>query len=611
MSWSLELFERQSYGGDLEGAARSLLDLLNRLNNNYGDIGQEFNLHPSSEISLSALQDHAIVRLCSAITCLFANQQFAFTPVALAQVLNWHRWISTIFSASNFINADHLLRSMNVSDHDGSVEISESKLQQFIMLFSPDSGVPINIERLYENNSLTAVGLGLALLSPRFLGTVAAHNKREILLPWLTDKLAYIDSIDQLPTTILHDVYMHCSYANSSNRHDIKRSINRLVRKSLYDAGFNFSKIDRPLTKGKKKKPLMLVVLEWFSKGHSIYRTHSKTIAGAREIFEVVAIAYPNMIDDVGSGVFDEVVSLNSDLPLIEQIRFIDNIARENNAQVLYMPSVGMFPLTLFLSNARICPLQLMALGHPATSHSEEMDYVVVEEDYVGDPSCFSEKLLLLPSDGMPYRPSELLDQIKPLFLEKGRDAIVDIVVCATTMKLNPEFLGVCAKIAERANTPVKFHFLVGQAVGFVYPAVQRFVKQFLGEAAIVYPHQPYPNYIEVIARADLFLNPFPFGNTNGIIDTISAGLVGVCKTGREVFEHIDQGLFERLAMPSWLIAKTNDEYVSSALRLIENPDERMHLRKTLSGDNRVKVLFEGRPKIMGQLIYEKRIELK
>ena len=34
----------------------------------------------------------------------------------------------------------------------------------------------------------------------------------------------------------------------------------------------------------------------------------------------------------------------------------------------------------------------------------------------------------------------------------------------------------------------------------------------------------------------DMFLSPFPFGNTNGIVDAFTAGLPGVCKTGREVF---------------------------------------------------------------------------
>jgi predicted O-linked N-acetylglucosamine transferase (SPINDLY family) len=286
-----------------------------------------------------------------------------------------------------------------------------------------------------------------------------------------------------------------------------------------------------------------------------------------------------------------------------DQLKFIQKISIERDAQILYMPSVGMFPLTMFLCNLRVAPLQAMALGHPATSHSDVMDFVVVEEDYIGDPKCFSEQLMKLPKDGMPYRKSELIDRIQPLYLKKEKGATVDIVVCATVMKINPEFLRVCAAIANEAKKEVRFHFLVGQAIGLLYVSVKRFIHNYLGGKAIVYQHQPYPDYIDVIAKCDLFLNPFPFGNTNGIIDTVSAGLVGVCKTGDEVFEHIDQGLFERLNFPSWMIAKTNEEYIKAAVRLIDNSQERIALRKKLTGEQAIQLIFNGRPEIMGGML--------
>lgn len=271
-------------------------------------------------------------------------------------------------------------------------------------------------------------------------------------------------------------------------------------------------------------------------------------------------------------------------------------------ADICYMPSVGMFPLTMWLANVRIAPLQLMALGHPATTHSPQIDWVVVEEDYVGSPECFSEKLLMLPKDGMPYRPSvaaQGLEVLKPL---DPNPSIVRIAVCATTMKLNPRFFDACRRIADEASVKVHFEFLIGQNQGLVRPAVERVARQFLGDRVTVHPHQDYVRYMDVIAGCDMFINPFPFGNTNGIIDTVSAGLVGVCMTGPEVHEHIDQGLFERLAFPAWLVASTIDEYVSSAVRLAQNHTQRLELSGQLSGIQRVQVLFKGRAQIMGQM---------
>ncbi len=39
-----------------------------------------------------------------------------------------------------------------------------------------------------------------------------------------------------------------------------------------------------------RSKPLMLVILEWFNSGHSIYRTHSSTLRAARDQFRLMVL---------------------------------------------------------------------------------------------------------------------------------------------------------------------------------------------------------------------------------------------------------------------------------------------------------------------------------
>jgi predicted O-linked N-acetylglucosamine transferase (SPINDLY family) len=229
------------------------------------------------------------------------------------------------------------------------------------------------------------------------------------------------------------------------------------------------------------------------------------------------------------------------------------------------------------------------------------MDYVVVEEDYVGDDACFSEKLLKLPKDGMPYRPSVALQELQLPEPHEPTD-VVKIAIAATTIKLNPGFFEACVRIANEAKTPVQFHFLVGQASGLLYPQVRNVIRRFLGDKAVVYKHQNYDAYMKVIAGCDMFLNLFPFGNTNGIVDTVWAGLMGVCRTGREVHEHIDEGMFRRLGFPEWTIAHTTDEYVQAALRLIDNPEERAQLAGEVCGQQAVeKHIFKGRPEVLAK----------
>jgi len=608
MAFSLEKFESLAYSRNREMGMRELLALLHDLDEHYGNVGAQFSALPLQSVSERELNQHIWTRAAAAASCLLADDALFFAPEWRQNVLAHHRWLSTLFAATPFRNADHVMRALNLSEGDqksnlNQLQIGEADLLKFCLLYSPESEVPLDLDALWKADKVLAAGLCLVLLSPRFLGSPSAHTKREKILPWLTQHLAQIDDIEQLPLGVLHDLYMHCSYADRADKHDIKKPINELIRRKLSLNGFKDLEptAAKRSKKPNKKKPVLLVVLEWFTSSLSIYRTHSLTMEAAREQFEVVALAYENCTDDITRKVFDELVTIPRQSSLLDQIRFIQNEASQRNAKVLYMPSVGMFPLTMWLTNLRIAPLQMIALGHPATTHSHAIDYVVVEEDYVGNEACFSEKLLKLPKDGMPYRPSAAAEGLKVIVKPKPKPEVVLIAMCATTMKINPRFLNTCARIVKESKVPVHFQFLIGHAMGLSFPNLQRVVHQYLGPHVTVFPHQHYTAYMDVIAGCDMFINPFPFGNTNGIIDTISAGLVGICKTGPEVHEHIDEGLFQRLGLPEWLITQTEEDYVNAAVRLANNHEERLSLRQTYSGADKVNVLFEGRPQIMGE----------
>ncbi|EJA8414087.1 TPA: cobalt ABC transporter permease, partial [Salmonella enterica] len=123
-----------------------------------------------------------------------------------------------------------------------------------------------------------------------------------------------LDSLDFLPTAVLHDVYMHCSYADLTEKHRIKRSLNDLIRRSLLAGDFKDIAVgdnrgqtatDAPEVQGPPKKPVMLVVLEWFTSQHSVYRTHSRALAALRGRFTVHAVGLTSAVDTVSRQVFD------------------------------------------------------------------------------------------------------------------------------------------------------------------------------------------------------------------------------------------------------------------------------------------------------------------
>lgn len=604
--FSLENFEYLCYARQQEPAARELVRLLQLIDRQYGQLSGKFSLQVSPAVTPAELEQHMLTRVTSAISALLSDPSFHLSPNGFGQLINFQRWLSALFGASHFINADHILRSLNFGGPQSEVfEVKPLDLVKFCLLYSPESELVLDVEALWAQNKPLAAALFLALMSPRFLGTPAAHSKREALLQWLPDRLHELESLEGLPVGVLHDVYMHCSYADLPQRHRIKGAINQLLQKKLHAEGLHdLAQTGEARVDG---KPVMLVLLEWFSGGHSIYRTHSKTLEAARRHFHVVAMGYAANTDELGRAVFDEFITLEQPADLMGSLRTVREIARARRPRVFYMPSVGMFPITMFAANLRVAPLQVAALGHPATTHSASIDYISVEDDFVGDPACFSEKLLRLPADGQPYRPTAIPFAVPRL--ERSDQPVVNVAIAATTMKLNPRFLSACQRIVElSAQEPggrareVRLHFLVGQAQGLLYPQLHRLILRYV-PGAQVYPHQPYQQYLSIFNQCDMFLSPLPFGNTNGIIDAFTVGLPGICKTGPEVFEHIDEGLFRRVGLPDWTIAATLDDYILAAVRLATDYQARSALYALLAHPQAMQTLFEGRPESLGDAL--------
>jgi hypothetical protein len=604
MAFSLENFETACYNRQHERAGRELASLLQDLDSNFGALGQGFQAQGLRGLAPQEFNTHFVTRACAAISCLFADPDFHFSTEWQRRAFELHRWMSALFAASPFHNADHVLRALTASQDGQPLSVNNRDLHKFCTLYTQESEIEIDVDAMWEQAPVLTASLCLSLMSPRFLGTRAAHQKRETLLRWLPNKLSQIDNMLDLPFGIVHDVYMHCSYADAAYKHDIKKSINGLIRQHLLREGFvdrvEINQADAPkLVDG---KPVVLVVMEWFSGSHSVYRTHSRSLRALRERFHVVGMGYAHAVDEKGRAVFDSFVEIDQQTALLDQMRVVMAQAQTLQPSVFYCPAVGMFPLTIFLANLRFAPIQVAALGHGASTMAPCMDYYVLDEDFIGDPACFSETLIRMPVDGMPFVRSSAQQELVPVL--RDNPEVVRVAIASSLMKFNPRFLQACQQIVLRSRIPVELHFMPGMAVGLGHVQLKSLVARYM-PTAVVHAHLPYPEYMQVLNQCDLYINPFPYGNMNGIADMAFQGLVGVCRTGPDVHEHIDEGIFRRLGLPDWLIAETDEAYVQAALRLIENPAERLALRRDLLDREAVEVLYQGRDEVLGQKLLE------
>lgn len=608
---SVERFEQAVAEKNHEVACTELLAILGKLDTNFGlikDIEIEFPVQLLADTLDKERDIFFCTKMATAITALFSDKALTLSNAGIQRFFSYQRWLSLIFASSPYVNADHILdvynKSATKSKTDIQLDADHNSLAKFCIFYLPESNYSLSLDSLWALDKVLCASLCFALQSPRFIGTPAAFSKRAAILQWFPAKLAELEDLNNVPASISHDVYMHCSYDITPNKHLVKKSLNDVIRRHLLECNWE----DRNVSVVGKinGKPVMVVLLEHFHSAHSIYRTHSTSMIAARQQFHLIGLG-DSAVDQAGREVFDEFYDVSGS-SIIESLNKIRDICENVKPSVFYMPSIGMDLKTIFASNARFAPIQAIALGHPATTHSDFIEYVVVEDDYVGSEECFSEKLLRLPKDALPYVPSVLAPVSVKYKLRENPD-VVHIGIAATTMKLNPYFLEALKAIRDRANVEVHFHFALGQSMGVTHPYVERFIKTYLGDSATAYPHYPYEQYMRTLYKCDMMLNPFPFGNTNGIIDMVTLGLVGVCKTGAEVHEHIDEGLFKRLGLPEWLIANTVDEYVERAIRLAENHAERLALRRQIIDNNGLQTLFTGDPSPMGREFLAKLAE--
>jgi hypothetical protein len=236
---------------------------------------------------------------------------------------------------------------------------------------------------------------------------------------------------------------------------------------------------------------------------------------------------------------------------------------------------VGMSPHVIALASLRLAPVQAASFGHTATTMSPVIDYMILPEDFVGDPACFSETVIGAPAAAMPYCPRADADY--EAVRGRGAEARaaraaspgagVRIAVAASVMKLSPPFFDALARASQEAGVPVAYEIFPLGSHDLGHAALALQLAQRL-PMALVHPELDYPDYVERLATCDFFVCPFPYGNMNSILDAVLVGLPGVCLDGLEAHAHADAAYFRRMGFPAALTTTSVDDYVAAIARL-------------------------------------------
>lgn len=542
----LETFERLVYARRYEEAMSALSDSIIFIKNGGG-----IAFHGQTQLT----PDHLFTRFASAIGIMFADPAFKLSYPWFLRLVGDHATLHGIFRASSFGNMDYLLAQVGTRGGADGSQLNftgDQAIPKMLVCWSLESEIDLDFDTMAKVAPQYAVAALLGLLAIGGVHTQRAYDRKKALMGkrHILEAAPFEESL----IFAVGDTYMHCSYVDGPDKHEVKKVLNRQLRALVS------SKTE--IKESHERRPTIVVPVEWFGSSHAMYRCYAHAIRQLRKRFRLVGIVRAGEVDEAGRAEFDKVVEVSPTTPIRELARAVN----DENPDIIYYPSIGMASWWVALSNFRLAPIQIMTPGHPATTHSDVMDYMVSEGALFGDEAQYSETCVHLPRGGARFMPRAGTDWSKVV---RPDDGVVRVAVPASVMKLAPPFLAALQNIVLRAGIPVQVHFFPNQ-VGTSHHLVTRDLESWVPNC-VVHPRMEYQPYIEALGQCDVALATFPFGGTNSLIDCFLLGIPVITLEGTQIHDRNDAYLLRRLlgGAAEGLIAQTVEEFEEKALHAI------------------------------------------
>lgn len=583
MQANLQHLEDQLAAGDAAMALACVIDILAALDRSYGATdgleGQPSQLDLDEDERLTRFA----TRFCAGLAQIMANPRSLSEDEYGALVVH-HRWIDLLFTLSGFKSAEHVMPGIFRNPR----EPEPAKLRRFLSVFPTSVSDSLDFDQCARVDSAATYSALLHYAGSRYCFRPPAYNLRERVLEWLPGKLADAE-LPGVSPRMLVEPYMHCSYATTPRKHDIKADIIAQMRRACLRGGCP-ELAEEP--RQRSDKPVIIVTTEAFGVGHSVYRTHSRSVRSLRERFHVVGLCFAASLSPETQSCFDEVM-LYPGGDFVAGIRSLAEQILARGPDMMLQLGVGMAPQTIALASLRLVPIQVASFAHTATSNSRFVDHMILPSDFVRAREAFAEPLLMVPPEAMPYAlrsdgAAASAEARKPGARTGGA---VRIGLPASIMKHNPRLFDALARITQNASRPTEFHLFPLGSVGVARLALERSIKH---ANVVVHPELAYPDYLQRLGACDFFVCPFPYGNVNSIVDCVRLGLPGVCLDGDQPHAHADASLFRRAGLPEDLITQTVEDYVAAAVRLVDDGAWLAHCRERALAADLLSPAFNG-----------------
>lgn len=482
------------------------------------------------------------------------------------------RFVSQVFEASGFHSLQSLValmdRQANALDEKRKLPFLDNPARLRKLMVTPLGELDTqDLVSLSLEDGETVALITLGLLLDRAPLNVNGEANRKFLLEEFNPYAKL--SCNKMYRHLVANVWMLSSYSTAQGKHETKKHLNDWFERYLKSKNIAPKTLGGPASQRSAEKPTLVMVAESFKSVHAMFRWYGPLIKRMRDDYRMVLLALPEDVDENARALFDQTIEVPADELNLQVV--LDQVSPD----IVYFPSVGMRAWAIALANLRWAPLQIMSLGHPATSHSRHMDVCLCGERLFGGQALFSENVLVLNTEignlsathqnmTLPEAPVLPNDELR-------------IAVPCHVMKLNFLFVAALKEIERLANKPVRFTFFPNeQGVGHV--SITQRIKSFF-PTAVVARRANYEQYLALLNEHHIALSPFPFGNASSIIDCLVLNLPIVGLLGDEPHARSDYTVLGAFGLDEYLVADSVDNYVQGAVRYINSPELLEELR--------------------------------
>ncbi len=505
-------------------------------------------------------------RFASAVTQLLIDPEYKLNQRAFGVFARSKRALVQSFEVSGYRGTGHLVTMMGKENEDGTRTLASYETPKLLAGLSINNLMPSLLGLLLKQKAEIALSLIMGFLSEQLTYSPIAENARKAIFDnyhlWMDAKITDNMARNMGPS------YMGISYAEADNKHDLKKCYNAVLRKWMETKEVTDIDLSEP-RRAVKRQPTIVVLAELYDSKHAMHRCYGPSIRALKGRFKTILMTSDGKVDPALTDMFDK--TDNTPFDVNNPKAYIDKV-KSYRPDIVYFPSIGMRMMSIVCSNVRMAPIQVMTFGHPATTHSDKVDYAILVDNQIGSVGTVSETILFRPTKARWHMRSDA--KIPEAQIRRNSEK-VSVAVPAWSRKVTPQFLAVCAQIQKQAKNKVEFVFFPN-GIGALFQSFKRRVENMLG--ATVLPRTGYNDYIKNLNKCDIFLSTFPFGATNGIIDAALLGLPVVNLIGDEVHAKNDSDIVAKFDQPDWLSTTSVQAYIEAVVRLVDNHDLRVQI---------------------------------